>query len=243
MKKYTISFLLTFVSIFVYSHDFEKNGIFYNFIPYTQSNVEVTFKGETVESFKNEYKGDIVIPSYVIYNGKTYTVKSVGKSAFEDCIHLNSIELSCNIVSVGESAFSGCTSLSIIKLPNDLSYIMDNAFSGCTNLQEINLPENIKVIGKFAFSCCKSLKYITLPKLLERLQNSTFLGCENLKGVIINEHIEKVCYGAFDGCWNLLVLVCLANYPPECADLYLEAQNNQKQPEITIYKPLIINTF
>ena len=25
--------------------------------------------------------------------------------------------------------------------------------------------------------------------------------------------------------------------------LYLEAQNNQKQPEITICKPLIINTF
>ena len=28
-----------------------------------------------------------------------------------------------------------------------------------------------------------------------------------------------------------------------CSGLYLEAQNNQKQPEITKHKPLIINTF
>ena len=57
--------------------------------------------------------------------------------------------------------------------------------------------------------------------------NVAFMNCSGLTSVTIPNSITSIGNSAFGGCYGL----------------YLEAQNNQKQPEITKHKPLIINIF
>ena len=65
------------------AHDFEVDGVFYNKI--SDNTVAVTYKGDTWDSYSNEYIGNVVIPTSVKYNGVTYSVTSIGDYAFLDC--------------------------------------------------------------------------------------------------------------------------------------------------------------
>ena len=75
---FTIAYLLC--SIGVYAHDFEEDGIYYNILSSTE--VEVTFRGDSYNSYSNEYTGTVEIPECVTYNGTNYSVTSIRKSAF-----------------------------------------------------------------------------------------------------------------------------------------------------------------
>ena len=76
------------------AHDFEVDGIFYN--KTSDNTVAVTYKGDSYSSYSNEYIGDVVIPSSVDYNGITYSVTSIGGSAFEGCKSLTNITVDEN---------------------------------------------------------------------------------------------------------------------------------------------------
>lgn len=65
------------------AHDFEVDGIFYK--KTSDNAVAVTYKGNYADNYSNEYAGDVVIPSSVNYNGVTYSVTSIGDSAFINC--------------------------------------------------------------------------------------------------------------------------------------------------------------
>ena len=104
-KKYlltTIVMLLSTITSFAY--DFEVNGICYN---YTYSGNQE----ETCAVTKNpqeKYSGIIVIPSSVAYKGKTYSVTSIGNSAFMDCSGLTSVIIPNSVTSIGSTAFCLC---------------------------------------------------------------------------------------------------------------------------------------
>ena len=61
---------------------FKVNGIYYNIID--SNEVEVTFKGTSDSQFSNDYSGSVTIPATVTYHGTTYSVTSIGYSAFYD---------------------------------------------------------------------------------------------------------------------------------------------------------------
>ena len=79
----TIAVLLCNVPVSAYN--FEVDGICYNITSETDLTVEVTDRNT------NSYKGMVVIPEGVTYNGKTYSVTSIGSSAFRDCRGLTSV--------------------------------------------------------------------------------------------------------------------------------------------------------
>lgn len=58
---------------------------------------------------------------------------------------------------IGESAFDNCLCLSAINLPVGLTAISDSAFGGCEALTEISLPASVKEIDGLAFLDCSSL--------------------------------------------------------------------------------------
>ncbi len=89
----------------VNAHDFEVDGIYYNL--FTSTEVEVTFKGSNNTSY-DEYAGKVEIPESVTYNGKTYSVTSIGEEAFSGCTGLTSITIPNSVTSIGDQAFSGC---------------------------------------------------------------------------------------------------------------------------------------
>ena len=90
MKHLKLTFLLTvimsMVGIQVTAQDIEVANadgvtIYYN---WTNNGTElaVTYRGASPSSYSSEYKGNVIIPSSVTYNGKAYSVTSIGISAF-----------------------------------------------------------------------------------------------------------------------------------------------------------------
>ena len=116
MKHRNMTFLLTMLlsmmSFEAFAHDIEvpnSDGvtIYYN---YTNNNTElaVSYRGSSYEYFSNEYSGNVVIPEFVTYNGKTYPVTSIRYYAFYECSKLTSITIPNSVTFIGDDAFAHC---------------------------------------------------------------------------------------------------------------------------------------
>ena len=77
------------------------------------------------------YKGDIVIPETVTYESRSYSVTSIGMSAFNYCGGLTSVTIPNSVTSIGERSFVGCTGLTSVTIPNSVTLIDSCAFAGC----------------------------------------------------------------------------------------------------------------
>ncbi len=85
------------------AYDFQVDGIYYDI-----NGEEVTVTNETGGSNSNSYSGELVIPSSVTYEGKEYSVTSIGNGAFDYCSGLTSIEIPNSVTSIGDGAFYSC---------------------------------------------------------------------------------------------------------------------------------------
>ena len=63
------------------AHDFEVDGIYY-YLDESAKTVAVTCKGDYWHGGLGSYSGSVTIPSYVRYNGVTYSVTSISGFAF-----------------------------------------------------------------------------------------------------------------------------------------------------------------
>ena len=99
MKRlYKFSFLLIALLLQatgIYAHDFEVDGIYYN---KNGENATVTYKGTSFSQYSDEYSGDMTIPASVTYGGTTYSVTSIGGSAFSSCTGLASVTIPNSII-------------------------------------------------------------------------------------------------------------------------------------------------
>ena len=84
-----------------YSYDLEKNGIYYKVV--NNTNVMVTCAPD------HSYSGDIIIPAQINDNGLTYSVISIGHSAFYECKDLTSVTIPNSVTSISGYAFYGCS--------------------------------------------------------------------------------------------------------------------------------------
>lgn len=108
---------------------------------------KVTFKPQEGGMSNSKLNSDdVVIPSAIEYDGKTYTVTRIGERAFKDCRDLKSV-----------------------VIPNTVTCIENQAFYGCDSLSHIVIPESVASIGRAAFAECKSLKTLTVPRKVTRL--------------------------------------------------------------------------
>ncbi|MDO4738964.1 MAG: leucine-rich repeat domain-containing protein, partial [Bacteroidales bacterium] len=126
--------LCMLVSFYANAHGFEVDGIYYNIL--TTTEVEVTFKGSYSSEF-SEYKGKVEIPESISYDGSTYSVTSIGYSAFYYSSGLTSITIPNSVTSIGNSAFYGCSGLTCITIPNSVTSIGTWAFYGCKGLKNV----------------------------------------------------------------------------------------------------------
>ena len=88
-------------------------------------------------NFSDKYTGDVVIPETVTYNGKTYSVTSIGGYAFYGCSGLTSVIIPNSVTSIGSDAFVGCTRLTSVTIPNSLTSINKDVFDSCSRLTSI----------------------------------------------------------------------------------------------------------
>ena len=164
--KFLLALLISMLGVKASAHNIEvKNSdgktIYYNFVN-NNTELAVTFRGSSYNAYSNEYSGNVVIPESVTYNGNTYSVTSIGNSAFYYCNGLTSITIPNSVTSIGNTAFSGCSGLTSITIPNSVTSIDSYAFSGCSGLTSVTIPNSVTSIGSYAFQYCSKLASVTI---------------------------------------------------------------------------------
>ena len=239
-KFFAATILLLSLASTVFAYDFSKtsNGIplYYNITsstsPYT---VELTY--ERVGTSSNDYTyyntintvGDLIIPSSVTYNSKTYSVTSIHSKAFYNCTGITSVTIPNSVTSIGDYAFENCSGLTSVTIPNSVTSIGDYAFSGCSGLTgELTIPNSVTSIGTSAFKNCSELigliignsvtsigayafegcgeliGTLRIPNSVTSIGTWAFKNCSKLTSVTIPNSVTSIGNGAFSGCGNLV---------------------------------------
>lgn len=244
MKQLHFSIMLSILlSIFVvqsYAHDIEvKNadGVTIYYV-WTNNKAElaVSYRGSSFDNFSDEYIGNVVIPSSVIYKEKTYPVTSVSMKAFYGCTSLTSITIPnsviyikeyafyhCkalkavtipnNVTSIDQAAFCGCSSLTSLTIGNSVTSIGLSAFSGCSKLTSIIIPNSVTTIGQDAFGGCIGLTSINIPNSVTSIGLTALRDCTGLTSVTIPQTVTSIGGGVFSGCSSLTTLKVEAGNP------------------------------
>ena len=199
---------------------------------------EVLSDGISVEVEPNKYDKNhltaIRIPSYVTYNGTTYTVTSIHDYTFNGCSEAISIELPPTLTTIKAGAFQKCTSLTSVTIPSGITYIGDDIFKGCVKLKTLNYNainvirsssddssmcgwENCKIesinIGSgvqtlpIGFAAYQAIKSITIPSSVKTIDKSAFFMCQDLTSISIPSSVTTIGANAF--CWTGLTNVSI----------------------------------
>lgn len=202
MKNKSIKLFLLLTALFscisANAYDFEVDGLYYN-INTDKSTVTLTRANNTTH-----YSGRLSIPESVTYNQKTYTVTTVGSSAFSSSPALISVVLPNSLTSLPSYAFSQCRALSEVQLGNGIITIPEYCFWACTALRSITIPESVETIDECAFNACSSIVDITIPSSVTRIEKSAFVGCKALSHITFSDspNILKIGYGYYEGVYK-----------------------------------------
>ena len=96
----------------------------------------------------NSVSGAVVIPSSVTNNGTTYSVTSIGYSAFYSCSGLTSVTIPNSVTSIGKWAFQSCSRVPSVAVPNRGAQLGGMAFAYCSGLTSVTLPNNATIHSK-----------------------------------------------------------------------------------------------
>ena len=209
MRKFLL-LLTTLLPMVASAYDAYIDGIYYDF-----------YEDEaTVASGDTKYNGDVVIPTSVTYEGKTYSLTSIGVGAFRNCYGLTSVTFSNSVTSIRSEAFSGCSGLRSVTIGNSVTDIGYQAFYSCSGLTSVTIPASVTDIGGQAFAYCSGLKSVHITDLaawckisfLTRDSNPLsyakhlFLNGEEMTDLVIPNSVTSIGWYAFWGYSDLTSL-------------------------------------
>lgn len=187
----------------------------------------------------NTDQSTIEILNEVDYNGKTYSVTSIGNGAFKNSTGLISVTIPATIISIGLDAFEDCNSLTAVKISNLAAwcnitfanhysnplYRAHHLFLNGNEVTDLVIPEAINSIGGFAFINCSSLKSIVIPESVTTIGVSAFYGCSSLISLTIPKSVTSIGEtgeyygtGVFGECTKLTSITSLNTIPPTSKD-------------------------
>ncbi len=189
----------------VFAADFEKDGIYYNYLG--GDSVKVTYG-----PISHEYSGFVTIPATVSHNGTTYRVTAIGNNALSFCSSLTSITIPNSVTIIDDMAFYECSKLTSITIPNGVTTIGRSVFNDCTILKNITISKSVTTIGHNAFVLCPSVETIIVESgnptyhsvgncIIETATKTLHTGCKN--SIIPTDGSVTNIANAFDGCHNL----------------------------------------
>ena len=217
-NKACISIVLSLLVCFnTHAQNFIIDGIYYNITDYTNKTVEVTHNESPFGIDFNNYSGSVTIPSTVTYSGTTYSVTSIGSSAFRNCTGLTSITIPNSVNKIDEYAFSYCDDLNEVNI-SDLSAWCKIDFVGISanplsygaklklndiEITNLIIPNDISQIKDIAFYGCIGLTSITIPNSVTKIGGGAFYGCIGLTSITIPNSVTEIGGGAFRYCSGL----------------------------------------
>ena len=208
MKKHLLFLFAAFATLVASAQTkVEIDGIWYNLISKAK-------QAEVTSSDGTKYSGSITLPATVTHNGMSYSVTSIGRSAFSNCSSLTDITIPEGVTSIGNQAFLCCSSLTTITIPEGVTSIGSSAFSDCSGLTSIILPEGVTSIGNYAFSGCISLTTITIPEGVTSIGVTAFQNCSSLTDITLPESVDYIYDNAFANCPELSDVYCYAESVP-----------------------------
>lgn len=203
MNKKLLTLLLMLLPMISFAEAVEIDGIYYNLVSKLKT-AEVTFNPD-------KYRGDIVIPESIEYDGEKYNVTSIGVNAFYQCSYLNSVIIPSSVKVIDTQAFWGCRALSSVVIPEGVTTIGSSAFWGCRGMKSVTFPVSIVEIGNEAFDYCDDLDIINISSLEawckikfydEPLYDNRrlFLNNEEIVNLVLPDGTKTVPRYAFRGC-------------------------------------------
>ena len=169
------------------AHDFEVNGIFYNKNEDENNTASVTYKGDSFDTYDNEYSGTVTIPSEVTCEEITYSVTSIGSDAFSYCSGLTSVVIPNSVTEIGINVFNNCSGLESITVESGntvydsrdncnaiIETVSNTLLSGCKNTI---IPNSVISIGSYAFDNCSGLTSVVIPNSVSYINGYAFWGC------------------------------------------------------------------
>ena len=216
LQKLLIAIAGLLISANAFAYDFEKDEIYYNILSETDRTVAVTYCYYSNGCY-NYFSGNLIIPAKVIYNGKTYTVTSIGSHAYDGCTSLTSITIPNSVTSIGPYAFYVCKGLTSVTIPNSVTSIGDYAFAFCGKLTKVYITD-LSAWCKIDFENVSSnpLKYsaklilngygitsLVIPNDITEIKDYAFYHCDGLTSVTIPNSVTSIGEYAFCYCEGL----------------------------------------
>ncbi|MDE7096774.1 MAG: leucine-rich repeat domain-containing protein, partial [Muribaculaceae bacterium] len=206
MKKLLLRYLpllsILFCSLSMSAEEVEVDGIAYTLN--SDGTAEVISKSP-------QYSGDIIIPSGIEYNSKTYLVTSIREYAFNNCIGLTSVEIPNSVSSIKGYAFLDCSGLKDVNIADgdDTLELGSSVFEN-TPIENLYLGRAFKCTSsKFSelpFLYKKTMTSLTIGNSVTSISSSAFEGCSGLTSLEIGNSVISIGDNAFYGCSGLTSL-------------------------------------
>ncbi len=149
--------------------------------------------------------GNMNIPSTVRYNGRTYSVTSIGSQAFYGCKTIESVSIPASVTTIEAGAFNWCSNLVSVSMAGGaLRKISGSAFAN-SGIKTIVIPSSVTVMEGNVFAKCKQLTSVTLGTGLTAIPSDMCSGCSNLTEIKIPSNIRSIGDRAFQDC-NLMTI-------------------------------------
>lgn len=153
------------------------------------------------------------IPQYLFYQNSSLTlmrlpnVKTIGKSAFELCSKLTTLNIGETLEVVGDRAFYGCANVTKLTFPDAINKIGSEAFYDCTSVTEITVGSGLKEIGEKGFYNCGSFTALILPSGFTTMGDAAFMNCRKLTIAQLGESLTAIPDQAFEECVSLSEMI------------------------------------
>lgn len=142
------------------------------------------------------------------------------------------------VKTIGRSAFEDNTKIELVVVPNSVTSIEAYAFWGCDRLDTVVLGKGLRTIGDFAFAGAKGLVQMTIPSTVSSIGVQAFGDCVNMRDISIPPETLYIHETAFDGCARLTIHCDAGSAADSYAKDFYERQKEMPEYEdVSDYDP------